>query len=114
MFDSAGCGAIKYELAPKRGSATLLKKLAAVVSGRVQNVGYRMFARDMARRLAVTGVVRNNADGTVHVQAYGEEGNLQRFLQHLERGPHAARVERVAVTWGEAGDDVPALFEVAH
>jgi acylphosphatase len=80
-----------------------VKKLTAVVSGRVQNVGYRMFARDMARRLGISGSVRNSPDGTVRVEAYGESEALESYLKQLERGPSAARVERVDAAWSDAG-----------
>jgi acylphosphatase len=91
-----------------------VKKLTAVISGRVQNVGYRMFARDMARRLGISGSVCNNPDGTVRVEAYGEAEALTGYVNQLERGPSAARVERIDASWSDAGPEIPAHFEVTH
>src|SRR5687767_612845 len=50
-----------------------LRRLHAVVSGRVQGVGYRATAQDEARALGLGGWVRNRADGTVEVDAEGED-----------------------------------------
>lgn len=87
------------------GDETRMKKLSATVTGRVQGVGYRMFAQDAARRLGISGYARNLSDGSVHVYAEGEERALQEFARHLERGPRGAWVEGVACDWSEAGPD---------
>ena len=73
--------------------------LRARVSGRVQNVGFRVFVRDAARRLDVAGYVRNEYDGSVSVVAVGSQETLERLLAALQRGPSHARVESVDVDW---------------
>jgi acylphosphatase len=76
-----------------------LKRLEATVHGMVQGVGYRWYAREMARRLNLSGYVRNRYDRTVEVVAEGQERSLREFLADLERGPSAAFVERVDTRW---------------
>jgi acylphosphatase len=76
-----------------------LKRLEATVHGVVQGVGYRWYARQMARRLNLSGYVRNRYDRTVEVVAEGRERSLRAFLADLERGPSAAVVERVDASW---------------
>lgn len=49
-------------------------------SGRVQGVGFRVNARQIARRFQVTGFVRNLEDGRVQLRAEGEEGEVKAFL----------------------------------
>jgi len=49
-------------------------------SGRVQGVGFRVNARQIARRFQVTGYVRNLEDGRVQLRAEGEEGEVKAFL----------------------------------
>jgi len=79
--------------------ASELKRLEATVHGMVQGVGYRWYARQMARRLNLSGYVRNRYDRTVEVIAEGQERSLREFLADLERGPSAAIVERVDARW---------------
>ncbi len=67
-----------------------------LVSGRVQGVGFRWFARRTAVELGVTGWVRNLPSGDVEVQAAGSPSALARLKQELERGPGGARVSSVS------------------
>ncbi len=78
------------------------ERLTARVHGRVQGVGYRHFVWTRARRLGLTGRVRNERDGSVAVVAEGPRPALERLLEALREGPPAARVERVDATWGPA------------
>ena len=77
-------------------------RLDAAVSGRVQGVGYRYFVIDEAYRLALTGWVVNEFDGSVHCVAEGPRPTLERFLAALWAGPPAARVESVIAAWSPA------------
>jgi acylphosphatase len=52
--------------------------------GTVQGVGFRMTTRRIAAQHAVTGFVRNLADGQVEVVVAGETGEIDRFLGALE------------------------------
>ena len=69
--------------------------LHAIVHGRVQGVFFRASTQKMARRLRLTGWVRNCADGTVEVMASGDGAALQDLLAWLHQGPPMARVTRV-------------------
>jgi len=72
-----------------------------VIRGRVQGVGFRYFAAREARRLEVSGVVRNLVDGAVEVEAEGDRASLERLVEALRAGPRAARVVSVDVGWSE-------------
>lgn len=65
------------------------------VTGRVQGVGYRWWARAQATRLGVTGTVRNADDGSVLVQARGSDHALAELERLLGQGPPHARVAQV-------------------
>jgi acylphosphatase len=65
------------------------------VSGMVQGVGYRFFARRVAQRLGVGGYARNLPDGRVEVYAVGSASKLAAFRAELERGPQGASVTGV-------------------
>jgi acylphosphatase len=51
-----------------------------IYTGRVQGVGFRASARQLAREFAVAGVVRNLPDGTVELIAQGEADEVTAFL----------------------------------
>jgi acylphosphatase len=65
------------------------------VTGRVQGVGFRWSAREEAKRLGLTGWVRNADDGSVEITAEGRADRLAAFAAWLKRGPAGARVERL-------------------
>lgn len=74
--------------------------LSIQVHGRVQGVGFRYATRKEASRLGLQGYVRNEEDGSVFIEAEGEESALETFLQWCHRGPPMARVDRVIVDRG--------------
>ncbi|MDR1278716.1 MAG: acylphosphatase, partial [Treponema sp.] len=67
----------------------------ALVSGRVQGVGFRYSCYHEARRLGLSGWVRNRADGAVEVWAEGSRENIDLLLSWLRQGPPGARVDQV-------------------
>ena len=88
-------------------------RLEAVVSGRVQGVGFRRYVRNWARKLDLTGWVRNEPNGTVRLMAEGELFQLVRLVRLLWGGPPPARVEDVATSWQDA-EGVFEAFEVSR
>jgi acylphosphatase len=79
------------------------KQIHALVSGRVQGVGYRYFVQKRATRLQLVGQVRNLGDGRVEVVAEGDEHDLQQLIQQLQQGPSFGYVQNVEVHWLPAG-----------
>ena len=75
-----------------------MTRLHAVVTGRVQGVGFREFVRRTAGVLRLTGWVRNTDDGAVEVLAEGDDDALALLHGALEKGPRLAHVEHVTVT----------------
>ncbi len=75
------------------------------VFGRVQGVSFRDAASKEAERLGVSGFARNEPDGTVYIEAEGEDGSLEEFILWCWHGPPASGVERV-----EVSADKPAGF----
>lgn len=72
-----------------------MKAFKMNVSGRVQGVFFRAATRDEARRIGVSGWVRNLPDGTVEVLAQGPEEKLNRLLAWCYQGPPGAYVTGV-------------------
>ncbi|HEU0243385.1 MAG TPA: acylphosphatase [Candidatus Limnocylindrales bacterium] len=77
-------------------------RVEATVRGRVQGVGYRVFALREATYLGLDGFVANEADGSVRVVAEGPRFALTSLLARLEDGPPAGFVDRVLVRWEPA------------
>ena len=53
------------------------------IYGRVQGVFFRYTAKEKADEFAVTGFARNEEDGSVYIEAEGEEENLDKFISKL-------------------------------
>jgi acylphosphatase len=53
-------------------------------SGRVQGVGFRYTARSIARQFAVTGYVKNLADGRVELVVEGREEEIRAMLRAIQ------------------------------
>jgi len=76
-----------------------LKQLHMVVRGRVQGVYFRASAQREARRLGVCGWVRNRSDGSLEIVAEGEEAAVRDLHGWAQKGPSAARVDKVDTRW---------------
>lgn len=82
-----------------------MKRVQAIVSGRVQGVSFRYYTQREAQRLGITGWVRNQPDGTVLTLAEGDEPALLAFIRFLHQGPPAARVTDVTLEWQDAAGE---------
>jgi len=75
------------------------QRLRLLIKGRVQGVGFRYSAVAAARRLGLTGWVRNTFDGDVELVAEGPENQLRRLLSWCHDGPPGALVTGVEEQW---------------
>ena len=76
-----------------------LKQLQLVVRGRVQGVYFRASTQREARRLGLSGWVKNRADGSDRDPGGGEEVAIRELYGWAQKGPSAARVDRVDTRW---------------
>jgi acylphosphatase len=77
------------------------KQVHAYYNGRVQGVGFRFMAEDLARDLGITGWVKNLRDGRVEITAEAEEEILKDFLSRIDQ--YFSRYIRDAdIRWSEA------------
>jgi acylphosphatase len=84
----------------------------ALISGRVQGVGFRFFAERAARAAGVNGWVRNLVDGRVETVAEGDEEAVARYLERIGRGPFVGSVSGVDVE--EREPEGLARFEITR
>ena len=74
-----------------------MNRLHIIVSGRVQGVFFRSNTQKQARKLNLTGWVKNNPDGTVEIIAEGSQEALKKFEAWCRKGPMLARVDEIKV-----------------
>ena len=82
-----------------------MKRLKVTVSGRVQGVGYRAFARENAKLFGLNGFVKNLMNGKVIIEAQGPEGQVDLFMSTCKKGPPWARVDDFDVVEIPLADD---------
>lgn len=75
--------------------------IRAVVTGRVQGVGFRYTTANEAGRLALVGWVRNLPSGQVEVLAQGPPAAVDDLVAWLTDGPRLASVVNVEVVPAE-------------
>lgn len=63
-----------------------------LVSGRVQGVAFRWYAKERADALGLAGWIRNLDDGRVETRFEGGSEAVEAMLEWLRAGPPAARV----------------------
>jgi acylphosphatase len=93
------------------GGAMAEVAMTVRVTGHVQGVAYRAWARAQAGMLGLRGWVRNRGDGSVLALIAGPEDRVEEMIAAMREGPGAARVTDV---WTEPADPavVPAGFSI--
>ncbi len=71
------------------------------VIGRIQRVGFRRYALDLAQELGLAGYAKNLPDGSVQVLVQGKREPLSRFIELIKSPPlglvREVRIEKVPV-----------------
>jgi acylphosphatase len=73
----------------------MMKRVKAIISGRVQGVWFRASTQEKALEYGVRGTVRNLVDGRVELVAEGEVEQVDLLLRWAANGPPMAAVDRV-------------------
>lgn len=66
-----------------------------VIHGQVQQIGFRLWLRNVANSLALVGSCRLLDDDTCEVIVQGEKTLVKQFVVACKRGPAEATVERI-------------------
>ena len=90
-----------------------MKRLRAVVIGRVQGVGYRMSVHKSIEQLDVTGYVKNLPDSTVEIVAEGAQETLEEVLDIAKAGSYWSNVENVETEYTDATGEFDG-FSIAY
>lgn len=84
------------------------------VSGRVQGVGFRWFVVEEARRLKLSGWVRNGQDGKVEIAASGSADALAELESAVTDGPPGAQVQKVSRLSDIPADSLKSPFGIVR
>lgn len=68
--------------------------LKVIVTGKVQNVGFRFDTMRHAIQLNLTGYAENLGNGSVEVLMCGQKDNVAQLAEWLMTGPESAKVDR--------------------
>ena len=79
--------------------------------GRVQGVGFRVFVQSVAEEMGFTGWVRNMPDGSVVMEAQGDEARFGELKERIQKGNGLCKVEHMTFEFcknveGETGFEV--------
>lgn len=77
-------------------------RLLAIVSGQVQGVGFRYWAREQAEQLDLHGAAMNQPDGSVKIVAEGLKAAVEDFLARLDSGNSPGQVQNIDATYSRA------------
>ena len=70
------------------------------ITGKVQGVSFRATTKAVADQMGVRGFVRNEKDGSVFIEAEGDDVLLEVFLEWCHEGSDRSKIEQVEVTPG--------------
>jgi len=79
----------------------MTKHFSIKIFGLVQGVFFRVSAKEKADEFGITGFARNEPDGSLYIEAEGEEDNLNKFLAWCQGGPDSANVENIEISESE-------------
>lgn len=79
----------------------MTKHCSIKIHGDVHGVGFRASAKNKADELGLVGFVRNEPDGTVYIEAEGDDAALDKFTVWCRQGPLHARITQVKCGLGE-------------
>jgi acylphosphatase len=79
----------------------VIKHFIIVVSGKVQGVFFRASAKEKAEQLNIKGFAQNQSDGSVRIEAEGDEENLKQFVDWCRMGPPRAQVTNIEIREGD-------------
>ncbi len=78
-----------------------MKHINIKVTGKVQGVFFRASTKAVADQMGVKGLVKNEKDGSVYIEAEGTASILEMFIDWCNEGPEKAQVESVSISDGE-------------
>jgi len=82
-----------------------LRETRVRITGKVQGVFFRWSTSEEARRLGVTGWVRNLPDGSVEALFQGPKTAVEAIIAWCRQGPPKARVDGLELQYRTLGEN---------
>jgi len=73
------------------------KAVKLIVQGTVQGIFFRQFVKGHANDLKLVGFVRNLENGNVEIIVEGEDGQIERLIGFVKKGPEHAQIRHVEI-----------------
>ncbi|MEQ7800859.1 acylphosphatase [Pedobacter sp. ASV1-7] len=77
-----------------------IKHLDIKITGKVQGVSFRAVTKVVADQMGIRGMIRNEKDGSVYIEAEGDDTLLEVFMDWCNEGTDRAKIENVTSTPG--------------
>lgn len=74
-----------------------MKTVEIEVFGKVQGVFFRASTLNEAKKLGLTGWVKNTSQGTVLIECQGEDQSVDSLIDYCKTGPEYAIVKEVRI-----------------
>ncbi len=78
-----------------------MKHINIRITGKVQGVSFRATTKAIADQMGVKGLIRNEKDGSVYIEAEGDDLQLEVFTEWCHEGPDRSKIELVEVSPAE-------------
>ncbi|MFH1597629.1 MAG: acylphosphatase [Patescibacteria group bacterium] len=80
------------------------KRLVLKTFGEVQGINFRSMVKMKCIDLGLNGVVKNYSDGSVYIEAEGEQEKLENLVVWVNSSPSFSKVTGVEDFWSECQD----------
>ena len=91
-----------------------MKKVKIRVTGKVQQVGFRQYTKELADKMEVAGFVRNEENGDVYCEAIGTPDQIDVFIQKVRESPSPwGKVEKMTVEEDDSIEETE-KFDIAY
>lgn len=77
----------------------MIERVIIKVFGIVQGVNFRYYTKERADSLRIAGSIKNHPDGSLEIEAEGEDNDLDEFIGYIRVGPTAAKIENVELDY---------------
>ncbi len=84
------------------------------VSGFVQGVGFRQFVKRSARKIELTGWVKNTSDNRVEAVFQGSKEQIEKIIFICKKGPFLSEVKDVLVEREDQSVNTFNSFEIIY